>query len=43
MGEPVTGAWIAGITEEVLLTHKPTGVMAKAPTRGEALANWLRC
>ena len=34
----VTGAWIAGITEEVLLTHQPTGIMAKGATKGEALA-----
>ena len=35
--EPV-GAWIADLTEEVLLTHQPTGIMAKAATTGEALA-----
>lgn len=30
--------WVDSLTEEVLLTHRPTGVMAKGATKGEALA-----
>lgn len=30
--------WVDSLIEEVLLTHRPTGVMAKGATKGEALA-----